>query len=117
MKNVPLLRKLRDTIAADPEHHDQNWFRMSGLRDCGATYCAAGFVVELTGGVWTERLDVIPPDMPMRVPEHPAHYAQRMLGLSATEADRLFYGTDDAEVVPYLDELINRGEHEELHGL
>lgn len=115
-RNYPLIRKLREHIAAHPEEHDQAWW---GIRtSCGTTLCAGGRTVELAG--W--RLLWIPVDAWLPDGEHFVRLcanpgtgeilnvndaAQRELGLTTAEAVHLFFKAKDrVGVLAYLDQLL-----------
>lgn len=84
--NVPLLNKVREHIEDHPEEWDQYVWRSA----CGTTYCFAGLAALFDGAEWAAGpgggLVVTSPDGEECV----ASRAQRALGLTADEAQRLF---------------------------
>lgn len=111
-RNYPLIRKLREHIAAHPEEHDQAWW---GIRtSCGTTLCAGGRTVELAG--WRPLWIFFDGEYFFRRCSHPeagevlrvSDVAERELGLTAGEAAHLFFEVKDrAGVLAYLDQLLS----------
>lgn len=79
-RDEALLRKVGDTIAAEPERYDQKvwWLPHS---ECGSVACLAGHAVELAG-------------LPVSTLTEKAidETAEEVLGLTGYEAGRLFWG-------------------------
>ncbi len=112
MKNYPLLRKTWEHIEAHPEEHDQDhWGRTT---PCGTTMCFAGQAVVLGGlkPIW-ETVDgaeeMTGAEFENGIQLHVWDAAEKILGLSPGESDRLFMDCNNLEDVrqvigEYLDE-------------
>lgn len=89
MINTELLQSSLDYLDTHPEEHDQKWW---GARtECGTTFCLAGYVcvsngIELTytAGSATSGHRTADGRLVFEV-------ARALLGLSSTQADRLFF--------------------------
>jgi hypothetical protein len=102
--NVALLRKTMEHIEAHPEEHDQaTWV-------CGSQMCFAGHAAVADGATLEPGMY-----MPNAMSEwlgttHVSDYAQRALGLTSGEANRLFYADNSVEDLRVLvDDLIEKG--------
>lgn len=105
--NVDLMVKIREQITKHPETHDQEtWGRKT---ECGTTHCIAGWTGALSGGElewFTGDYAAILVLIDRRGPEY---FAQKALGLTLPEADKLFYCGDNAKALVLLDEMISAG--------
>lgn len=121
--NVELGWKVRDLIVANPKHHNQSmWFNDSsltgptgspdrqvplGLADvlnrCGTTACAAGWTLLAADYKLNDRGDVFRPDGTEAFGV--SSEAQRLLGLTSSEAALLFHGLDDDQVPELMEKL------------
>lgn len=111
--NAELLDATMTTIERDPEHHDQShWARNVTSPDCQTTFCFAGHAAILAGaqppahdGTW-----YVDPETGLSVSffeptsEHVADYAQKKLGLTDGQADKLFHG---ANTIPQLRAIVD----------
>jgi hypothetical protein len=117
--NVPLLRELRDAIITNPEHHDNTYWwktRVGEYRgnapepgqplDCGTAMCAAGWVAYLTGMRWVGDMGVRRPNSNHTVSVD--DYARRALGLTVSEATKLFASGNSQEDVLELIDLAEK---------
>lgn len=128
--NVPLLTKVLEHVTAHPEEWDQsNW---AVRRDCGTTYCVAGWTVTMTGHDvdWHEFWN-----LPLGV--HRSDYAdvhslagytdttsgcrayipdvaQFELGLSYEQRKRLFKGSNNLDTLWQLADEFSHGEIKQL---
>lgn len=124
-RNIELLTKVRDLVAADPTKLDMGiWalvpYDLVQLNDggmakvtCGTTACIAGWAVQLGGskllvteqdlrdGVYSAGSCVAGNGRVVDIENH----ARKLLGLTQDEADYLFF-VDDDQVIPLLTRLI-----------
>lgn len=97
--------ELLDHLELYPDKHDQNWWidgtiphpsspvgAADVMNGCGTTACAAGWAVLLAGGTFVAGAAVATPD---GGGGHVAAAASRILGLTTTEANRLFFWAED----------------------
>lgn len=95
MINAELLTTISELIDATPEKLDQTSWR------CGTTRCVAGWVVELTAA-WVSDNMFNPGYQVVATPNRfyeVDDYAQAELGLSDSQAERLFFATNTIEDV------------------
>lgn len=133
--NVPLLSKVLEHVTAHPEEWDQaNW---AVQRDCGTTYCVAGWTVAMTGHDidWHEYdpndNDVLPRGVHRSVyadvhafggytdttggcRAYIPDVAQFELGLNYEQRKRLFKGSNDLDTLWQLAEEFSHGEIKQL---
>lgn len=114
--NVERLIVLRDLLHANPERHNQgHWVPHSNrvttvaerLEGCGITACAAGWTL------WAFDPDALIRNYSVVSPEDDRIYkdsipksAAKLLGLSAEQADVLFFSTCESAALIVLDYLI-----------
>lgn len=96
MPNVPLLEKTMDYIVCHPEEHDQSFWVVE--RACGTTRCFAGTAAMLAGYTMSNGACFVAADDNLgqkwkgKFVANVGDIAQRELGLSVWQAQRLFSG-------------------------
>lgn len=108
MRNYELIKRVYDHVTTHPELHDQEiWGEQKA---CGTTACIAGHAVMLAGctpkwrqtGFGLQMSGVEGYDDAVFVGD----VAQQLMGLSESEAERLFYYTDESEAIDTLAEIL-----------
>jgi len=123
--NLELATRVLAQMVNHPELHDQSkWVGVFGVNQhrpnetvCGTPRCSAGWVNELTGrklrnvtGAFYSNIEQLVEGKWEKVRVHSvSEYAQKELGLTDDEADRLFIQTmEEDDAVDYLTKLIRR---------
>lgn len=119
--NTDLLMQVREKILNEPERHYQAYWALATSNpaeggDCGTAYCVAGWAAVLDGGKL--RWQPGPLDnwqaLYLVGGRSIASHAERALGLTPGEADRLFHGGNSRlYVLRVLDALITAGKNGE----
>ncbi len=91
--NIPLLRKTMEYIEANPLEWDQSSWASN--TPCGTTMCFAGTAAFLAGADLMLDLPGVSGSEACKTPEGDFlaidEYARQQLGLTASQADRIFY--------------------------
>lgn len=114
MVNVPLLRKVLEHITEHPDEHDQRKWAIRGGRgqDCGTAMCVAGHAVAMTGHeiawpTWNDNGNGYNSSVARHTrdrgsdgwPRSIEDVAREELGLSQTESEWLFMGSNTLRVL------------------
>lgn len=100
--NTPLFKKIREIISVKPELFDMASFENGGNSECGTTRCIAGWAIHLETGepLYDDEGDFTAPVHELAdrlgVRADPEDLGRELLGLSRSEAARLFYIDDEA---------------------
>lgn len=109
MPNLEKLKELHERITTKPENWDQECWAQQ--KECGTSYCMAGWACVLDGqvidwpknvepGEWVEALHLV-------TGQDIDEAARDILGLDQDDSDRLFYCTNNDVALLRLENLID----------
>lgn len=113
--NIPLARKVLEHCIAHPEEHDQKHFSRQTV--CGTTACIAGTAImmdaessytSVTGEGGAIFMGLV--NTPEEHEIHPETRGRELLGLTAFDAESVFYTFDNSEALNRLAAYISAAE-------